>query len=102
MDIQKITNIYILLSLLSMMDRGKRTRKRNKEFILNYKKDKECEICGYNEHTEILQFHHKDDNKSKGVSDMSSSGNYCIKRILEEIEKCALLCPNCHMWIHFR
>ena len=38
------------------------TRKRmlrNREFIRNYKKDKRCEICGYNKYTEILDFHHK-------------------------------------------
>ncbi len=73
---------------------------RNKEFIKNYKKDKKCEICGYNKYPEILVFHHKNkENKGWAI-------NYLMKTLKDinliklEIEKCMLICPNCHNELH--
>ena len=69
-------------------------QKKYREHVLSYKKDKCCERCGYNEHTEILQFHHLRD------KEFTISENDCIKKFDEEIKKCILLCPNCHSLHH--
>lgn len=56
---------------------------RNREFIRTYKKDKKCEMCGYNKYTEILDFHHI--NKETKTDTVSN-----------------LVCPNCHREIHIK
>lgn len=75
---------------------------RNREFIKNYKKDKKCELCGYNKCTEILDFHHKNkEDKNEGVNRlMKTLRNLDI--IKAEIENCLLLCPNCHRELHLK
>lgn len=70
--------------------------------LFNYKKDKCCKICGWKEHPEILQFHHKD--KAKKEFNVSSSHLRFIlwDKVVEEIKKCILLCPNCHFYLHYK
>ena len=73
---------------------------RNRNFLKTYKVDKKCEFCGYNKHPGILEFHHKDKNdKTDEVSRLTKSlkSIYTIKK---EIEKCILICPNCHRELH--
>lgn len=54
-----------------------------------------CEICGYDTTPRALHFHHID--PSGKVSTISASGNIrSFERVLEEAEKCVLLCSNCH------
>ena len=73
---------------------------RNREFIKEYKKDKKCEICGYHKYPEILMFHHKDrKTKSAGVNTLMKTLK-SLDIIKKEIEKCMILCPNCHNEIH--
>lgn len=73
---------------------------KNRQFILDYKKDKYCVDCGYDEHTEILQFHHLDeDDKWHSIAD--SVTHLSRENMLKEMNKCILLCPNCHYWKHY-
>ena len=74
-------------------------RLKAKQIKLDYKKDKSCVKCGYNEHTEILQFHHTKNNKELALGDTKG---YNIKQFLAEIKKCVLMCPNCHQWLHHK
>lgn len=75
----------------------KRLYQKNTDFILEYKKDKCCADCGWKKHPEILQFHHIR-NKLENISALRKKS---IPRIKTEIEKCMLLCPNCHFWLHY-
>jgi hypothetical protein len=69
---------------------------------MNYKKDKKCEICGYNKFTKILEFHHKVKNKkSANVSNLMKTLKN-LETIKKEIQKCFLLCPNCHRELHLK
>jgi hypothetical protein len=70
-------------------------RSKCRDFILSFKENKCCSICGWKEHPSILQFHHTLD-KISNVSRLSN-----IKKIKEEMAKCILLCPNCHTWVHY-
>ncbi len=72
------------------------------DFLREYKKNKSCVKCGWKEHTEILQFHHRDPKLKELKFARGSIANCSKKRILEEIKKCDLLCPNCHMWYHYQ
>jgi len=74
-----------------------RTAKRNKDLVDTKRREAgECLKCGYNNYWELLTFHHRDKaNKSFNLSgrDLQRKG---IQNILKEIEKCDILCPNCH------
>ena len=58
-----------------------------------------CAICGYNDCDEALDFHHVTPwNKKFQVC----ATNMCRKNedIIEEVNKCILLCKNCHTKLH--
>lgn len=58
-----------------------------------------CMGCGETD-TMILVFHHKKpEDKLLSVSAMVSS-RYAKRQILDEMDKCVILCHNCHMRIH--
>lgn len=60
----------------------------------------ECSICGYNKCKQALDFHHVDENsKDYNISQFRSSGISRIK-LREELQKCILVCANCHREIH--
>lgn len=80
----------------------KDTLKRRRDFkqqCIDYKGNK-CSICGYNKCMAALDFHHidptqKDFNISKA---RVCSPNDKIKL---ELDKCLLICSNCHRELHF-
>ena len=76
-------------------------QKKKHNFLLKYKIGKSCVLCGYNEYPEILHFHHKDRKDKSFV--ISKFKNTLSKQELlkKEINKCILLCPNCHSWLHY-
>lgn len=73
--------------------------KLRKRLIEMYKLSRGCAICGYNKCAAALDFHHKGDGKKDCISRLMNS---CLnfKKVLEEIEKCTILCSNCHRELH--
>lgn len=66
-----------------------------RQLYYSFIKDKSCAKCTEN-HISCLQFHHrirteKEFNVSEGIC-----RGYGWNRILQEIEKCDILCANCH------
>lgn len=64
-----------------------------------------CSRCGYNEFVAGLDFHHVIKNtKKRGISLILSQTTEKTmlerKDLLEELDKCALLCRNCHTAIN--
>ena len=57
-----------------------------------------CERCSYDKCLRALSFHHRNSSEK----DFSVSGNHCHswERIRTELDKCMLLCSNCHMEVH--
>ena len=59
-----------------------------------------CQKCGYDKCIDALHFHHRNpEEKSFGLSQNGIYHNW--KDYLAEIEKCDLLCANCHAEEHF-
>lgn len=80
-------------------EKNKKNRALNKKWFDEYKKELKCKVCNESE-TCCLDFHHKDgDEKTNIISDMCYS-TYSKKRIMEEINKCDVLCANCHRKVH--
>jgi hypothetical protein len=70
-----------------------------KVWFESYKKTLACEVCGIKNPT-VLDFHHKNYKKKE-----FSVGNFqhitqSIVRLKKEIEKCKVLCANCHRIEH--
>ena len=58
-----------------------------------------CEVCGYRRRNEALEFHHRDPNlKEFGISSKGYARSW--EKVKQEIEKCILLCANCHREFH--
>ena len=54
-----------------------------------------CESCGYDLCAEALEFHHLDSSrKDFGISGRGYTRSW--RKIREELDKCLLLCANCH------
>ena len=69
-------------------------RKKYGDFIRDYKLEKGCEMCGYNEHACALQFDHRD--PSQKSFHVARGRDYPWDVFLAEIAKCRVLCANCH------
>jgi len=71
-------------------------KKNNKLKLIEYKGGG-CEICGYNKCESALEFHHL----NPLLKDFSISNNsYSFDKMKLEVDKCALLCSNCHREVH--
>lgn len=57
-----------------------------------------CQLCGFNDFPEALDFHHIDPTKKDPKFHQSS--NWGMVRMRKELERCALLCANCHRGVH--
>lgn len=72
-------------------------RRLSKERAVAYKGGK-CERCGYCKNLAALEFHHLDPTKKDF---QLSKGNYLSwENCLPELDKCQLLCANCHREVH--
>lgn len=60
-----------------------------------------CEICGYDKNISALDFHHIDPEQKKLSLNSRTLANAKREDILEEADKCMLLCANCHREIHY-
>lgn len=75
-----------------------RKRKDLKRDAVNYKGGK-CEYCGYIGHPSVYDFHHKNPlEKDFGISHSGYTRSW--DKVREEIDKCLLLCANCHREEH--
>jgi hypothetical protein len=81
------------------IDRTQGRREELREWLSSYKDGVSCSLCG-EERNPCLDFHHRDkDEKSMEVSSMPNQG-YGKEAIVEEIEKCDIICANCHRVEH--
>lgn len=58
-----------------------------------------CQVCGYSKYIGALDFHHLDEN-NKGFNLSTRGLTRSWKKIKEELDKCILVCANCHREIH--
>lgn len=77
------------------MERNKKLKTQTKKLLLSHLANKSCEDCG-NDDIRVLEFHHLDPS-SKAFSIAKGMANtYSWVKILREIDKCQILCANCH------
>lgn len=82
-------------------DRVEQRKKALQKFIAELKAKLKCSRCPETDHR-CLDFHHKDpDKKEINISEIYRYG-WSIKKTLKEIEKCIVLCSNCHRKEHMK
>ena len=73
-------------------------RDKTKFIALAYKRNK-CQCCGYQKFRGALEFHHVDPTeKDFGISQDGYTRSW--EKVKEELDKCVLVCSNCHREIH--
>jgi 5-methylcytosine-specific restriction endonuclease McrA len=75
-----------------------RRRVRIKEMAVEYKGGK-CERCGYCKSLKAMEFHHIDPTqKDFGIGYKGRTRSWEV--VKAELDKCILLCANCHREVH--
>lgn len=75
-------------------------KKKIYAWVDKYKSDIGCENCGETD-KRCLQLHHRDSfNKKKSVATLIGKG-YIFRTVKSEVEKCEVLCANCHSIHHY-
>lgn len=78
-------------------------RRISKSIYLEYS-GSSCIKCGYNKCPAALSFHHRDPNEKEfwigGLNERINSIDELNDKIKKEIDKCDLLCSNCHVLEH--
>jgi len=73
-------------------------RKKIRKMAVEYKGGK-CILCEYDKCIQALEFHHRNDNEK--VFGISAKGyTRAWKKVVEELDKCVLVCANCHRELH--
>jgi hypothetical protein len=77
----------------------KATLASNNERVNAYKIEKGCMDCG-NKHPAVLQLHHRD-GIQKGQRRLNQNRKRTWTFVAMELEKCDVLCANCHLMRHY-
>lgn len=80
-----------------VLERAKTTKERNVEYINNKKSSYGCAKCGEKRYY-VLDFHHKDPLQKK--DNINNLRGCSYETIDKEIDKCIVLCSNCHREFH--
>lgn len=81
---------------------SKRKKQQNINFkrqCLEYKNQFSCSICGYDKNITALDFHHVESN-TKDFTIASVKNLMINEHIKQELDKCQVLCANCHREVH--
>ena len=68
-------------------------RRKIKLLSIEYKGGK-CQICGYDKCPAALDLHHINGKKKFGIGDKGYTRSW--KKVKKELDKCILVCANCH------
>lgn len=80
---------------LCQQDRG---LERKLKFVKNL--GGKCSICNYSKNLSALVFHHRNPEEKKITLDLRAMSNNSMEILTNEINKCQLLCHNCHHELH--
>lgn len=75
-------------------------RAKIKNWFDDFKKTLKCQKCG-NTDFRVMEFHHTDSATKDGdVATLIATG-HSISTVMKEIQKCVVLCANCHRILHW-
>lgn len=97
----KITNLCKQLDVKPVLNSryaAVKNRRKRLKLLAVIVKGGRCEQCGYNKYLSVLEFHHKDSDTKEFT--ISQNINRSWRKVFDEIQKCELLCANCHREKH--
>lgn len=99
---QKITkDKHYINNKTSYKEKSKQQKHKIIKQIMEVKQSLACIKCG-NNHPAVLDFHHRNPKeKEVNISQALSRFGWGLERVLKEIEKCDVLCSNCHRILHY-
>lgn len=69
---------------------------RNRQHVSEYLKSHPCIVCGEQDIV-VLEFDHRDPaQKECNIAEAVNHRCFSLKRLVQEMEKCDVLCANCH------
>ena len=78
----------------------KQKYKEKQNMVQELKAQCACAKCG-DQRGYVLDYHHiNPDEKENGIARMVSN-NYTLDKVFTEMEKCIVLCANCHREFHY-
>ncbi len=83
---------------IKQIAKQKERRQKRVDWLRDYKVKRGCISCDEN-HPAALVFHHASDDKEFGIAEMPN--NFGIERIKKEVDKCIVMCRNCHAKGHW-
>lgn len=83
-----------------ILKKRKEKHQERKNWFNEYKSKQVCSKCPEN-HPGCLDFHHTNPEEKEMEVTMMLSGKWSLDRIKKEIEKCIVLCSNCHRKLHW-
>ncbi len=82
-------------------EKNRKFAEKRRRWLVAYKSGLECVRCG-EPHPATLTFHHRNPSaKSFAIGDSTFALKVSLKRLLTEIQKCEVLCANCHAKEHW-
>lgn len=75
-------------------------KKRNLKMVREYKAAKGCQRCGFSDHR-ALECHHRDPEEKEFSLAAGVQRGLSVARLQDEMEKCEVLCANCHAIEHY-
>lgn len=92
-------NWYKTIGKQKRLDANRRWAAKKQEDFQKFKSTLKCSKCG-EDHIACLDFHHLEANKKK--QNISVLARRCSAETLQkEIDKCIILCSNCHRKEHY-
>jgi hypothetical protein len=77
-------------------------RQNKKLQALDYRGGMRCIRCGFNEPIpDCYAFHHRNPNEKDPSWGRMKSNNWSFDKIKSELDKCDILCHNCHSIVHY-
>ncbi|HEX8846164.1 MAG TPA: hypothetical protein VF791_16060 [Pyrinomonadaceae bacterium] len=86
--------------LAKQAEKNKKLREKQRQWLIDYKKGLACVRCGEN-HPATLQFHHRNHEEKEFEIALYTALGFSKARLLAEIEKCDVICANCHAKEHW-
>ena len=93
----KTKNLYGQFCKKCHNDYSMSRQKNVKKQAVEYKGNK-CQICLYDKCINALEFHHRDPSEKEFT--IAELKNSSFNKLKNELDKCLLVCSNCHREIH--
>lgn len=84
---------------MSAIDVAKSRQRKKKKFVDAF--GGKCQICGYDKCIDALHFHHVNP-ADKKWNPCDAINKHKYEDTIKELEKCILICANCHAETHFQ